>query len=36
MGGGSKSPLWNQIKADICGVPVTTLAVADTASLARR
>ena len=33
MGGGSKSPLWNQIKADICGVPVTTLAVADTASL---
>jgi sugar (pentulose or hexulose) kinase len=33
MGGGSKSALWNQIKADICGVPVTTLAVADTASL---
>lgn len=33
MGGGSKSPLWNQTKADVCDVPVTTLAVADTASL---
>ena len=33
MGGGSKSPLWNQIKADVCDVPVVTLAVADTASL---
>lgn len=33
MGGGSKSTLWNQIKADVCDIPVTTLAVADTASL---
>ena len=24
-GGGSRSPLWNQIKADACGLPVVTL-----------
>ncbi len=32
-GGGSKSPLWNQIKADVCGIPVTTMDIPDTASL---
>lgn len=24
-GGGARSPLWNQIKADVCGLPVLTL-----------
>ncbi len=24
-GGGARSPLWNQIKADVCGLPVVTL-----------
>ncbi len=24
-GGGARSPLWNQIKADVCGRPVVTL-----------
>ncbi len=24
-GGGARSPLWNQVKADVCGVPVLTL-----------
>ncbi len=33
MGGGSKSRLWCQIKADICGVPVSTMDITDTASL---
>jgi xylulokinase len=30
FGGGSRSPLWNQIKADLCGLPVRTSAVAET------
>ncbi|MGM0376801.1 MAG: L-fuculokinase [Bacteroidota bacterium] len=25
VGGGSKNDLWNQIRADVCGVPVTTI-----------
>jgi len=25
-GGGARSPLWNQIKADVCGLPIVTLA----------
>ena len=31
MGGGAKSKLFNQIKADVLGVPVTTLKLGDTA-----
>jgi xylulokinase len=30
-GGGARSALWNQIKADVCGVPVVTLAGEDAA-----
>lgn len=33
MGGGSKSTLWNQIKCDVCGIPIVTLASNETASL---
>lgn len=33
LGGGSTSDLWNQIKADITGIPVTTLASQDHAAL---
>jgi xylulokinase len=29
FGGGSRSPLWNQIKADLCGLPVTTSTVSE-------
>lgn len=29
-GGGAKSPLWNQIKADVCNLPVITLENEDT------
>lgn len=32
-GGGARSPLWNQIKANVCGVPVITLRNEDTALL---
>jgi sugar (pentulose or hexulose) kinase len=32
-GGGARSLLWNQIKADVCGVPVVTLANEETALL---
>lgn len=32
-GGGSRSPLWNQIKADVCGMPIVTLANEETALL---
>jgi xylulokinase len=32
-GGGSRSALWNQIKADVCDLPVVTLATEDTALL---
>lgn len=32
-GGGSRSPLWNQIKADVCNLPLLTLASEDTALL---
>ena len=32
-GGGSKSDLWNQIKADVCQKPVVTVKVTETASL---
>jgi xylulokinase len=32
-GGGSRSALWNQIKADVCKLPVLTLANEDTALL---
>jgi xylulokinase len=32
-GGGAKSPLWMQIKADVLGVPVITLEQEDTAVL---
>jgi xylulokinase len=32
-GGGARSPLWNQIKADICGIPIVTLANEETALL---
>jgi xylulokinase len=31
-GGGARSPLWNQIKADTCGVPVITLQGEDAAT----
>lgn len=30
-GGGSRSSLWNQVKADVCGMPVVTLAGEDAA-----
>ena len=30
-GGGARSPLWNQIKADVCSLPVVTLQGADAA-----
>jgi xylulokinase len=33
LGGGSRSPLWNQIKADVLGVPVVTLAFDEQACL---
>ncbi len=33
MGGGAKSELWNQMKADAVGLPVKTLKVSETASL---
>jgi len=32
-GGGSRSSLWNQIKADVCRLPVVTLKMEDTALL---
>ncbi|OGO28245.1 MAG: hypothetical protein A2W33_06965 [Chloroflexi bacterium RBG_16_52_11] len=32
-GGGARSPLWNQIKADVCGMPILTLANEETALL---
>jgi xylulokinase len=32
-GGGTKSPVWNQIQADIHGVPVKTVQTADTGAL---
>jgi D-xylulose kinase len=32
-GGGARSPLWNQIKANVCGVPVVTLQNEETALL---
>jgi xylulokinase len=32
-GGGSRSPLWNQIKSDVCQLPLVTLASEDTALL---
>lgn len=32
-GGGARSPLWNQIKADVCGLPIATLANEETALL---
>ena len=25
VGGGSRNALWNQIRADVCGLPVTTI-----------
>jgi xylulokinase len=30
-GGGARSPLWNQIKADVCGLPVVTMEGSDAA-----
>ena len=33
LGGGSKSPLWRQIKADCCGLPVCTLPTSEATSL---
>jgi xylulokinase len=30
-GGGARSPLWNQVKADVCGLPVVTLEGEDAA-----
>lgn len=32
-GGGARSPLWNQIKADVCGLPILTLMNEETALL---
>ncbi len=32
-GGGARSPLWNQIKADVCHLPLLTRASEDTALL---
>ena len=33
LGGGSKSDLWNQIKADVTGIPVRSMLVEDTATI---
>lgn len=33
LGGGANSPLWCQIKADICGIPMATMAQSETTSL---
>jgi xylulokinase len=33
LGGGSRSPVWSQIKADICNVPVVTFACEEAAAL---
>ena len=33
LGGGARSPLWNQIKADVLGVPVVTLTTEEQACL---
>lgn len=33
LGGGARSPLWNQIKADVLGVPVVTLSSEEVACL---
>jgi xylulokinase len=33
LGGGARSPLWNQIKADVLGVPVVTVATEEQACL---
>lgn len=33
LGGGSKSALWNQIKADVTNIPITTVQGQDTAAL---
>jgi sugar (pentulose or hexulose) kinase len=33
FGGGSRSRLWNQIKADVCGLPVRTSTFAETCCL---
>ncbi len=33
MGGGSKSPVWNQIKSDILGAPITTVKSKEAAAL---
>ncbi len=33
MGGGARSPLWNQIKADVCGLPVLVPAIHETTAL---
>ena len=32
MGGGAASPLWLQIKADVCGLPIRTLGTGETTS----
>ena len=33
FGGGSRSRLWNRIKADLCGLPVRTSPIAETGCL---
>lgn len=33
LGGGSKSPVWNQIKSDICQIPLETVTSVEAASL---
>lgn len=33
LGGGSKSPVWNQIKSDICQIPLETVSSVEAASL---
>ena len=33
VGGGSKSDVWNQIKADVCGIPVQVMAQQEAASV---
>ena len=33
LGGGSKSQIWNQIKADICQIPLETVTSVEAASL---